>query len=84
MHALGAPGGQFGSGWRGQVECTMGLEVAAPRGIGSTRAEELDGEVTRRGVDGGLLAELECPRWPWLLAGRRGVLLACLCGVGSW
>jgi hypothetical protein len=62
----------------------VGLEVAAPRGIGSTRAEELDGEMKRRGVDGGLLAKLECPRWPWLLAGRCGVLLACLYRVGSW
>jgi hypothetical protein len=26
-------------------------------------------------VDGGVLTGLGCPRWPWRLAGRRGVLV---------
>jgi hypothetical protein len=45
---------------------------------------EAGGEVTGQEADGALLTKWGCPRWPWRLAGRRGVLLACLCGVGSW
>jgi hypothetical protein len=44
------------------------------RGIGPGCRGESGGEATGQEVDGGVLTELECPRWPWRLAGRRGVL----------
>jgi hypothetical protein len=57
--------------------------VAAPWGIGSARAEGLNGEVTRRGMDGGLLAELGCPWWARRWTGRREVAGLSLCLAGS-
>jgi hypothetical protein len=83
MHALGALSGRFGSGWHGQVECTVGSMVAAPWGIGSARAEGLDGEVTRRGMGGAGLALPGCPRRAQRRPGRRGVAGLVLCHAGS-
>jgi hypothetical protein len=51
-------------------------------GIGSSCRRKPGGEGTGQGVDGGVLTGLGCPRWPWRLAGRRGVLAQCLCEVG--
>jgi hypothetical protein len=61
-HALRVLGDTVASARRDRGGVLSGSGVAAPRGIGSTRAEELYGKVTRRGVVGGLLAELGCPR----------------------
>jgi hypothetical protein len=82
--ALRALGCAAASIWRGQCDMNGQDRGQLLQGIGSRCRGGSGGEVTGRGVDGGLLAELGCSRWPWLLAGQRGVLLACLCGVGSW
>jgi hypothetical protein len=42
-------------------------------GIDSSCRGKPGGEVTRQGVDGGVLIVLGCPRWPWRWPGRRGV-----------
>jgi hypothetical protein len=62
LHALRVLGDTVASAWRVRGDVLSGPWVEAPRGIGSTRVEELYGEVTRRGVVGGLLAARGCPR----------------------
>jgi hypothetical protein len=43
---------------------------------------ESGGEVTGRGVDGGLLTKRGCPQWPWRCLGGRGVFAPSHCELG--
>jgi hypothetical protein len=76
LRALRALGCAAALIWRGQCDVNGQDRGQLLQGIGSRCRGGSGGEVTGRGVDGGLLAELGCPRWPWLLAGQRGVARA--------
>jgi hypothetical protein len=70
--------------WRGHGDAD-GLDHWQPLwGIGHWGRGRAGGEVTAQTAVGGALSTRGCPRWAWRRAGQRGVLLACLCGVGSW
>jgi hypothetical protein len=58
LHALRVLGGLTGIRRRGRGGVYGGSEVAAPRGIGHTRADELDGEVTSPGAVGAIPPKL--------------------------
>jgi hypothetical protein len=83
MRALRAPDGSIASDRRGRGGTHGKSRAGLAWGIDTRCPEGSGGEVTRRGMDGGLLARPGCPRWAWLRPWRRGVLLACRCEVGS-
>jgi hypothetical protein len=83
LHALRVLGGTVTSGWHGRggthgksrAGLAWGIDPRCPGGCG--------GEVTGRGMDGGLLALPGCPRRAWRRPGRRGVAGLVLCHAGS-
>jgi hypothetical protein len=83
MYAPRALGGQATSAGTVGVASRGRARVKPFRGIDPGCRGESGGEVTGQEVDGGVLTELGRPRWPWRLAGRRGVLAQWLCEVGS-
>jgi hypothetical protein len=83
MPAPGAPGGSLTSVWHGRVASYGRAKVKPPRGIDPRCRGGSGGEVTGRGVDGGLLALPGCPRLAWRRPGRRGVAGLVLCHAGS-
>jgi hypothetical protein len=58
--------------WRGQGDANGQDRGQLLQGIGSRCRGGSGGEVTGRGVVGGKLALLECPRRAWRWPGRRG------------
>jgi hypothetical protein len=74
MPALGAPGGSLTSAGTIGGASHGGARVKPVRGIGPGGRGECGGEVIGQEMDGGVLASLGCPRWPWRWPGWRGVL----------
>jgi hypothetical protein len=74
MRELRAPSGLMTSTSTVGVSSHGRARVKLFRGIGPGCRGESGGEAIGQEVDGGVLTELECPWWPWRLAGRRGVL----------
>jgi hypothetical protein len=70
--------------WHGQGVVHVRSRAGLAWGIYPWDRCEANGEVIGQEADGALLTKWGCPQWPWRLAGRRGVLSVCLCGVGSW
>jgi hypothetical protein len=81
--ALGVLGGSLTSGWHGRVTSYGGAKLKLPREIDPRCLGGSGGEVTERGVNGGLLALPGCPRRAWRRPGRRGVAGVGLCHAGS-
>jgi hypothetical protein len=73
MHALGAPGDQYGSGWRGEGGVHGGSKAWASRGIERWGEGEVGGEVTGPEVVGGVLVLLDALGGHVDVQGRRGV-----------
>jgi hypothetical protein len=78
-HALGAPSGQFGSGWHGQGTVHDRSGAWASRGIERWG----DGEVTAREGVGGVLTKRGVHGGNGDVHGRRRGSAAGHCGVGS-